>query len=122
MGEIATSEKQITLLYNGNSARAKQVLAYAQAEGLKLQKFDVLKNVPTGTQLIELARKLKIEVAELVNQEHPAYTAKFKHHDLSDEDWVKMIRKNPEIMKQPIAIHGQRTVLIESPVEIRKIY
>ena len=121
MGEIATSERQITFFYNGNSVRAKQALAYAETEGFKIQKIDILKNPPTGTQLIELARRLNVELADLVNQEHPAYHAKFAHHELSDEDWAKMIRKNPEILKQPIAIHGKRTILIETPTDMMKI-
>ena len=121
MGEIATSERQITLFYNGKSVRAKQALAYAETEGFKIQKIDILKNPPTGTQLIELARRLNVEMADLVNQEHPSYYSKFAHHELSDEDWAKMIRKNPEILKQPIAIHGKQTLLIETPTDMLKI-
>jgi arsenate reductase len=121
MGEIATSERQITLYYNGNSGRAKQTLAYAKAEGLPILQIDMLKTSLTGTQIAELANRLGLEVKDLVNQEHPAYTAKFEHHDFSDEDWIKMIKKNPDIMKQPIAIRGKLTILVETPSDIIKI-
>ena len=43
MGEIATSERQITLFYSSDSSRAKQALAYAKSEGLPIQKIDILK-------------------------------------------------------------------------------
>ncbi len=121
MGEIATSERQITLFYNSNSVRAKQTLVYAQAEGIPIQKRDMLRAPLTGTQIAEIASRLDMKIEDLVNQEHPKYTAQFSPHDFSDDDWIKMIRHNPEILKQPIAIRGEQTILVETPTDIIKI-
>lgn len=41
MGEIATSDRQITLYYSSKSVRAKKTLAYAKAEGLAIQTIDI---------------------------------------------------------------------------------
>lgn len=121
MGEIATSERQITLFYNSNSTRAKQTLAYAKAEGLRILEIDILKTPLTGTQIVELADRLEMKIKDLVNQEHPTYKSKFEHHDFSERDWIKMIQHNPEIMKQPIALRGKITILVETPTDIIKI-
>jgi arsenate reductase len=121
MGEIATSKHQITLFYNSESVRAKQTLAYAKAEGLAIQDIDILKTKLTGTQIVELADRLHMNVADLVNQEHPSYKLRFEHHELSTRDWIKMIQNNPEIMKQPIALRGEITILVETPTDIIKI-
>ncbi|MDO9275962.1 MAG: hypothetical protein Q7T92_10495 [Lutibacter sp.] len=121
MGEIATSNRQITLFYSSNSVRAKQTMAFAKAEGLAIQAIDILKTPLTGTQIAELANRLKLNVEDLINQEHPAYISKFGPHELSAEDWIKMIQHNPEIMKQPIALKGDRTVLVETPTDMLKI-
>jgi len=121
MGEIATSDRQITLFYNSNSIRAKQALAYAKAEGLPILEIDMLKTKLTGTQIAELADKLNINISDLINQEHPSYKSRFEHHNFSDRDWIKMIQHNPEIMKQPIALRGNITILVETPTDIIKI-
>ena len=121
MGEIATSDRQITLFYNSKSSRAKQTLAYAKAEGLPIQEIDVLQTPVTGTQIIEIADRLGIKVADLVNQDHPTYTVKFNKAELSSEDWINMIQNNPDILKQPIAIRGDITILVETPSDIIKI-
>ncbi len=121
MGEIATSNRQITLFYNSKSTRAKQALIYAKAEGVSIYEIDILKTPLTGTQIAELADKLKLKINDLINQEHPAYTSKFEHHVFSDNDWIKMIQHNPEIMKQPIALKGNKSILIETPTDILKI-
>jgi arsenate reductase len=121
MGEIATSHRQITLFYSSKSFRAKQTLAYAKAEGLPILEIDILKTPLTGTQIAELADRLNIEIKDLVNQEHPSYTSHFEHHDFSSDDWIKMIQNHPDIMKQPIALRGDITILIETPTDIIKI-
>lgn len=118
MGEIARSNRQITLYYDPNTQRGKETLAYATAEGLVVQGMDLNKTELTGTQIKELASKLGLKVSELVNQEHPNYSNNFEHHELSTEDWIKMIQHNPTIMKQPIALHGEKTKLIETPTQI----
>ncbi|MDY0780881.1 hypothetical protein [Tenacibaculum sp. IB213877] len=121
MKELASPDRQITFIYSSNSSRAKQTFAYAKAEGLPILEFDILKNKLTGTQIAEIAERLHIKIEDLVNQEHPSYTELFEPHILSENDWIKMIQHNPEIMKQPIAIRGNKTILIETPSDIIKI-
>jgi len=121
MGEIATSKRQIILYYSSNSVKAKQTLAYAKSEGLPIEEIDILKTKLTGTQIVELADKLHLNVADLVNQKHPAYKSNFESHNFSTNDWIKMIQHNPEIMKQPIALRGDISILVETPTDIIKI-
>lgn len=121
MGEIATSKRQITIFYHSKSIRAKQTLAYAKAEGLPVQEIDISKTPLTGTQIVELAKRLELEVKDLVNQKHPSYTSRFKQHEFSTDDWIKMIQHYPDIMKQPIALRGDITILVETPTDIIKI-
>ncbi len=121
MGEIATSNRQITLYYNSESSIAKQALAYAKAEGLPMLPIDILKTPLTGTQISGFANRLGIEVKDLINMEHPVYAKKFEPVELSSEDWIKMIKQNPEIMKQPIALRGDQIILVETPSDMIKI-
>lgn len=118
MGEIVTSERQITLFCHSQSNRAKPYLVYAKAQGLPILQIDMLKTTLTGTPNTELADRLGLEIKDMVNQDHHAYTKYFEHLDFSLEDWIKMIKNNHEIMKQPIALMGKLTILVEIPNDI----
>jgi arsenate reductase-like glutaredoxin family protein len=59
MGEIATSDRQITIFYNSDSDSAKQTLAYAKAEGLPIQKIDILKNAAYRNSTCRAGRPFK---------------------------------------------------------------
>ncbi|MGB3344807.1 MAG: hypothetical protein WBA61_12940 [Aequorivita sp.] len=120
-GVISTSDGQITLFYNSRSLRGKQTLAYARTQGLPLEKIDILKTPLTGTQITELADRLGLPVKEMVNQEHYKYRRKFTLQCFTSEDWITVIQNHPEIMKQPIALRGNRTILVETPTDIIRI-
>lgn len=121
MGVISTSDGQITLFYNSRSQRGKQALAYARTHGLPIEEIDILKTPLTGTQITELANRLGINIEEMVNQEHYKYRRKFTTQCFDPEDWITVIQNHPEIMKQPIALRGNRTVLVETPTDIIRI-
>lgn len=121
MGEIATSRRLITIFYLPDSIRARKAIAYAKAEGLQVQEVNILKTVLTGTQIAEIADRLHLEIKDLVNQDHPAFKAVYQPSELSSEDWIKLIQHHPEIMKQPIAISGKKTILVETPSDIIRI-
>jgi len=120
MGEIATSKRQITIYYNPESLIAEKTLAFAKAEGLAILEIDVLKTPLTGTQLAELSSRLNMEIKDLVNQEHEFFENISETAEFSTDDWIKMIRSNPEILKL-IALQGDKTVLVHTPTDILKV-
>ncbi len=120
-GVISTSDRQIILFYNSRSQRGKQALTYAKTHGLPIEEIDILKTPLTGTQITELADRFGITIKEMVNQEHYKYRRKFTLQCFSSEDWITVIQNHPEIMKQPIALRGDRTILVETPTDILRI-
>jgi arsenate reductase len=121
MPEIATSDWEIVLFYNPNSPSASKTLGYAKGEGLPVRDVDILKNPITGTQLEDLAGLLKVSIAGLVNREHPEYEEMFGSAELSDEDWIKVLRKNPEFIKEPIAIRGKHAIFVKTPSDLSRM-
>ena len=121
MAEIASSKRQITLIYNSDSVRAKKTLALAQTKELPIREIDVLATKLTGEQLSEIANDLNMPIQALVNQEHPYYKEHFGNAEFSDMDLLTMIEHNPQILKQPIAILGDKTILVETPTDILQL-
>ncbi|MGB6036000.1 MAG: ArsC/Spx/MgsR family protein, partial [Cryomorphaceae bacterium] len=115
---IETSNRQISLYYGDKTEKAKKILATAQAQGLPVEEIDLQKTKLTGTQIIELANRLNLNVEDLINQEHPSYKAHFDQHNFSTEGWVKMIQNNPEILIHPIAVRGGKTTFVKTSTDI----
>lgn len=120
-GVISTSDRQITLYYNSRSQRGKQTLTYAKIHGLPLEEIDISKTLLTGTQITELANRLGINIEKMVNQEHYKYRRKFTAQCFNSEDWITVIQNHPEIMKQPIALRGNKTIWVKTPTDMMKL-
>lgn len=121
MPEIATSNRQITLIYNSDSVRAKKTLALAQTKELPIREIDLLSTKLTGEQIGEIANGLHVSIQELVNHDHPFFKANFGNADFSDMDLLTMIEHNPQILKQPIAILGDKTILVDMPSDVLQL-
>lgn len=120
MPELATSEREIILFYNPNSPSGKSTFAYAKGEGFPVRDVDILKQEFTGTQLEEIAERLHVLIDGLVNKDHPDFE-KYKDDDFSDNDWIKILRKNPELIKEPIAIRGHQAMFVKTPSDLSRL-
>jgi arsenate reductase len=126
MAQIETSNRQITLYCIENSNRAKQTLVYAKALGVPVLTIDISKTPITGSQIFEIANRLGMEIKDLIYRDNDVFNSKsepinLEALNLSSEDWIKMIQKNPEILKQPIAIRGDKTILVVTPTDILQL-
>ena len=121
MSEIATSNRQITFIYNSESVRARKALALVQTKELPIREIDVLTTKLTGEQIAEIAGSLKLSVQDMVNEEHPYFKEHFGNAEFSDMDLLTMIEHNPQILKQPIAMLGDKTILVDTPTDVLQL-
>lgn len=121
MTEIAHSERQITVYYNPESSIGMKALAYLQESKFPVLLIDIIKNPPTSAQWIEIAEGLGVDVSELVQKDHPAFTCQYPPSELNAEDWLKIMHKHPEVIDQPIILRGRRALLIRTPTDVLKI-
>ena len=120
MSILATSDRLIILFFNPDSPIGKQTLGYAKGEGIQLREVDILKYEFTGSLLKNLADRLKVTVEELVNKKHPDFE-KCKDKNFSDQDWITVMRENTELIKEPIAIRGDKAILVETPSDLARL-
>lgn len=121
MGVISTDKNEIKLFFHSDSSIGKQIRAYVSASERKILTIDISKTKVTGTQWTELAEGLGIPIVDLINREHPNFTKNYDEDiDLEDEDWLKILDKQPEVLTTPVAIIGKRYVQLHSPSDFIK--
>lgn len=120
MGVIATNNRELNLYYNANSSIGMQTLAFVQASKKKVLAVDLSKTKVTGTQWAELADLLGISIKDLINTEHPDFIKLYgKDNDLEgDDDWIKVLQKNPSVVTQPILVNGNRAMQVNTPSDV----
>jgi arsenate reductase len=108
---FANTDKEITVIYNSEEHIGKQILAYAQTENIPIHDIDLAHIKLTTTHWAELASRMKVHVKELINTDSPNFMQKFNEIEyLTDDDWLKLLVHNPDILRAPIVMKGDKIV------------
>ena len=116
---FANTNREITLIYNSKEHIGLQILAYAQTENIPIHYINLLHVKLTPSHWIEIASRMKIKVHDLINKEDADFLQKFGHlNNLSEEDWVKLLIHNPDILRAPIVMKGDKVVFMSNPQDM----
>ena len=73
-------------------------------------------------KLKELLRKMKMKPRDLLRTKEAVYkTLKLGERDLSDEEIVELMAKNPDLIQRPIVENGARAVLARPAGRLKEI-
>lgn len=115
---LATSDRELTYIYNSQTSKGKQALAYVESSELTQNNIDISKAGLTGTQWVEVVNLMGVGLADIISKEHPDVSDFTSESDLSDDHWIKIIQNNPEVLQNPILINGNRAKQITTPSQV----
>ncbi|MBK7427482.1 MAG: glutaredoxin [Saprospiraceae bacterium] len=112
---------EILFYYNPESRSDKLTLAYTQSVVLHVMPypFGRTPSNPTSWQII--LKALGMHPKDLLNKAHPYYQTNIRDREFDDEGWLNIIRYNPQLIKAPIAMRGNRAVLCNKQTDIYKL-
>jgi arsenate reductase len=87
--------------------------------------FDVINYYETPLSVEELRgliEKLGIHARELLRKDDPVYRElKLGGRDLSDDELIRLMIENPDLMQRPIVVRGNRAVLGRPPENVEEL-
>jgi len=112
---FANTDNEITLIYNSTEKVGKKILAYIQAENLPVHNVDLVHEKLSPTHWADLSARMNIPVRDFVNTESADFIQKFPDvNDLSDNDWLTVLVNNPDVLKAPIVMKGDKIVMMSN--------
>jgi arsenate reductase-like glutaredoxin family protein len=111
MVSIATSEREIVLLYNSNIKNHREVYAYAKSANTDLNAIDLQEQNTTGTLWGEIADLMNKEVKDLIHTDHSSFVQNHGENVSIDNDSaIKLLQEDPETLVFPIAVKGKKAI------------
>ena len=118
---MKTHQREILLYYNPASSSHKKTIAYARSMSSHVKAFSYEKAFNTDTGWTRIISLLDRHPKELMNKAHPEYQKNIRGTEAGTACWIKVLKNNPELMKSPIAVKGNKAILCESPTDIYKL-
>jgi arsenate reductase-like glutaredoxin family protein len=121
IGILASDERQFTLIYSSESSIGKQTLAYIESLEAEIRTIDITKTKFGDTVWVSMADEMKVPLEDLFSRDHPD-APEDSNNDFSTDDWLKLIKHNPKLLQQPIAIKGKKIKQISTPSEVLQFF
>ena len=118
---MKTHLKEILIYYNPRSSSDRKTIAHAKGTGLKITTYHHAQAPSTTTSWKTILESLDMHPKELLNKADPYYQNNIKGKEFDTEDWLNVIKKNPGLIKSPIAISGSKAILCITPTDIYRL-
>lgn len=112
---MTVEKKEILFIYNSAMQDDRVALGYTKAlKDFVIKEFDIKKEAFTETQLKEIATRLLVKPADLIDRESDIYVDKYAGSQLKETDVLVALKHEPDLMRTPIAIYHERAEFVHS--------
>ncbi|MBI1305579.1 MAG: glutaredoxin [Bacteroidetes bacterium] len=121
MHKKSTHSHEISILYNPECSKAKKAIAYAKTFSGRVLSFEYSKQKRTPTQWREIIGNLGLRPKDLLDKSKEYYQKNIRGREFEEEDWLNVLINNPELIRSPIAIRGNRALMLDNPSDILRL-
>lgn len=122
MGTNKKSDMEIKFIYNSTQIKEREAYGYAKSlDQHYINAIDLDKEVITERQWAELAKKLKVAVKDLIDENNDYYQDELEGKDFDDNDLLHIMKDHPQIIKTPIIDSPKYARFIKSPYDFNEM-
>ena len=118
---MKTHPNEILIYYDSNSSSDRKLIAHAKSTGFKVRSYCHSQAPSTTTSWKTILESLDVHPKDLLNKAHPYYQEKIRGKEFDSIGWLNVIKNNPQLMKSPIALKGNKAIVCNTPTDIYKL-
>lgn len=117
-----SANHELFLYHTTDTPLLPKTLAYAKSITDYVHEINIQQIPPTELQWEELIQACQCPIMDLIDTDNPLYKSMYGNATNFDEqDWLKILHKNPSLVKYAIAVFGGKTTVIKQPGDILKL-
>lgn len=118
---MKTHQREILIYYNPESSADRRTVAHAHGLTRHIKTYKFGQTPSTNTSWSQIIGKLDLHPKDLMNKAHPYYQEHIRGREFNRQGYLKILSRNPDLLKAPIAIRGNRAVLCNCPTDIYRL-
>lgn len=121
---MKVAHNEYLIFYDPETPVGKKTFAYLRSEIplSRIKQLIVQKDVLTGKLWKEMLAKLNMKPEDIIDTTHPLYEEKLQDFDLSEADWLVVLKHDPELLIAPIVINEHKAILCKNPSDVLKLF
>ena len=114
--------KMYTVYHNTRCRKSRAGLDYIKSKTDQIEVIEYLKELFTEESFKKLLMKLNKKPFEMIRTQEAIYKSDFKGKNFTDDEWIKIMVENPNLIKRPIIVKGNKAVWGEPVDEIDVLF
>lgn len=115
------NKTNITIYHNNRCSKSRETLNIIKEKNLEIKTIDYIINPPTIQEIEDILKKLNIDAEKLVRKNEKLYKEKYASKKYSNNEWIKILNKNPILIERPIVINGEKAIIGRPPENVLTI-
>lgn len=102
---------KLTMLHNQSCSKSKHAFGLLESLGFRFDVRDYLNDPLSKVEIEDLLVKLDLEPTDIIRKKEDLYINEFKGKELSNEEWVNVLVKHPNLIERPIVVSEDNGVI-----------
>ena len=111
----------LTIYHNARCKKSREGLEILKNSGKEFEIREYLKQPLDEKELKKLLKKLEITPIQLVRKNEKIWKEEYKGKDLSDDELINVMAKNPKLIERPVVESDKNAVIGRPPSDIEKL-
>jgi arsenate reductase len=112
----------VEIWHNPRCSKSRETLKLLEEHNVSATVFLYLEEHPSATLIADVLTKLDVSPRNLLRKSEDAYkTLNLKDKDLSDQQLLDAMAKEPKLIQRPIVINGDQARLGRPPEQVLEI-
>ena len=113
---------KITIYQKPTCTTCRQVYQALKESGIDFDSVNYYTDPISKAKLKELLKKMGISAAELLRKKEEIYkTLKLVGKKLSENEWINLMSKHPDLIQRPIVEKGAKAILARPAERLKEI-
>ncbi|MEQ8909770.1 MAG: hypothetical protein RIC95_11290 [Vicingaceae bacterium] len=121
MDKKEIKENTVEIYHKGDSYKVSQTMALIKSEKIKIQDFNIKSSPLTATQLKQFVDYSQLDLNDFFDRNAKEYDSKVKGKNLDQDDQLKLLIEEPELLKTPLAKMEDEVILIDTPTDVLRL-
>jgi arsenate reductase len=114
--------ERIKIYQKPTCSKSRTALNILNDRGVEFDSINYYETPLTVEELRGLIDKLGVSPRELLRKDEQVYRElKLGQSDLSDDELIRIMVENPDLMQRPIVVRGNRAVLARPPEKVEEL-
>jgi len=109
------------IYHNPRCAKSRETLNLIHEANKEIEVIKYLDTPPSEDELRDILDKLNLPIEYLIRTGEEIYQTEFKGKDLTDDEWIKALVKNPAMLERPIVVKDDQAIISRPPENVFKL-